>query len=133
MRRLIEETEARMLTEGYTHYWEHMGFDDKQWAKLRAEVKKIIKKAQKDDVALAGGDGHGKPTVTDYDITLNGKSPDDYETFHLSKGAQDFEFTKTEYRPYDSVVVSILAAAKKINRSFKPSSDGGSSAIKRIY
>ena len=95
MKKLIEEAEARMLTEGYTHYWEHKGFDDKQWAKLKTEAKKIIKAAMKDDVALAGGDGHGKPTVTDYDVTLNGKAPDDYETFYLSKGGQNFEFTKT--------------------------------------
>lgn len=133
MRELIEAAEAKVLTEGYSHYWEHEGFDDKAWAKLKAEVKKIVKAAIKDGVDVAGPHGGGKPQITDYEIALNGKEPEDYETFRLTKGGQSFEFTKTGRRPYDPVVVSILAAAKKLNRKFKPSSDGGSGAIKRIY
>jgi hypothetical protein len=133
MKELIEAAEAKMLTEGYTHYWEHKGFDDKAWDKLKTEAKKIFQKAIKDGVELAGPHGDGKPRITDFEIAFNGKRPDDYETFWLSKGSQDFEFTKTAHRPYDPVVVSILAAAKKLNKTFKPSSDGGASAIKRIY
>ena len=134
MRQLIESRQAELLTEGYSHYWEHDGFDDVQWAKLKKVAKEIIQKARKSDIEIAGGSGHGKPSISDYGIELNGQAPkDDYETFYLSKSPQDFEFAKTAERPYDKVVVSIMAAAKKINKTFKAKSDGGPSAIKRIF
>ncbi len=131
MKQLIED--RQLLMEGYTHYWKHGGFDDAAWAKVVKEAKSIVKKAKKDGIEIAGGSGKGKPEFTKKAITLNGKDPDDYETFYLSKAAQDFEFTKTAQKPYDPVVVSILAVAKKANKGFEPSSDGGDAAIKRVY
>lgn len=135
MRKLIEsKQEALLLTEVYGHYWEHNGFDDKQWDKLKKEVKGILQNAMRAGIELAGAYGNGKPSISDYSIELNGKAPkDDYETFRLTKEPQEFEFTRTAQRPYDQVVVSIMAAAKKINKNFKPKSDGGPSAIKRIF
>ena len=133
MKKLIEEIEKQVLLEGYTHYWEHDGFDDSTWDKLKREAKTIIQKAIRDGVELAGPFGDGKPQITSYEIALNGAGKDSYETFRLTKSPQEFEFTKTAQRPYDPVVVSILAAAKKLNKSFKPRSDGGPGAIKRIY
>jgi len=121
------------LEEGYTHYWGHEGFEDDDWKKLTQAAKQIVSKAKKDKVEIAGPNGKGKPEITDKWISLNGKEPEDYETFHLTKAAQDFEFTKTAHRPYDAVVVSIMAAAKKLNKTFKPRSDGGDAAIKRVY
>jgi len=131
MKQLIEE--KKLLMEGYTHYWKHGGFDDAVWANVVKEAKSIVKKAEKDGIAIAGGNGKGKPEFSKKAIVLNGADPDDYETFYLSKAPQDFEFTKTAHRPYDAVVVSILAVAKKANKGFEPSSDGGMSAIKRMY
>lgn len=122
-----------VLVEGYTQYWSHEGFEDDQWKKFTAEVKKIISAAKRDKIEIAGGDGRGKPQITDTYIMLNGKAPDDYETMRIEKGPEDFGFCKTAEKPYDAVVVSILAAAQKINKTFKPRSDGGPSAIKRIY
>ena len=136
MRELIEKlAEKTLLTEEYSHYWKHDGFDDDEWKKLMSETKKIIKSAAKDGVKLAGPSGSGKPEIDGKHIGLNGSEADgdDYETFWLDKKPAKFEFAKTGQKPYDAVVVSILAAAKKINRKFKPSSDGGPTAIKRVY
>lgn len=121
------------ITEGYTHSWGHEGFEDDEWKKLTKIVKQIISKAKKDKIEIAGGDGSGKPTISDKVISLNGKGDDGYETLRITKATQDFEFCKTNENPYDPVVVSILAAAKKINKKFKPRSDGGAAAIKRVY
>ncbi len=135
MKELIERLEEKgeVLTEDYSHYWEHPGFDDQQWSKLKKAAKAIFQKAIKKGVALAGPSGDGKPEISGYSIALNGKRPDQYDEFVLRKGPQEFEYTKTAKRPYDGVVVSLLAAAKKIHSEFKPSSDGGDSAIKRVF
>ena len=81
--------------------------------------------------------GSGSPVLTNDEILINGdRSTDDqYEGFLVSKyPAEQKEYCKTEQRPYDAVVVSILAAIKKIApKSVNVRSDGGSSAIKRIY
>ena len=133
MRELIEKMEEKaLLAEGYTHYWKYKGFDDKEWKELVAETKKIIQAATKARVKLAGPNGSGSPVITSSMISLNGKDPKDYETFTLTKDGKS-DFTKTDRLPYDRVVVSILAAAKKINKDFNPSSDGGPKAIKRVY
>jgi hypothetical protein len=43
-------------------------------------------------------------------------------------------FCKTEYRPYDSVVVSILAVAKKVAPdAILVRSDGGPEAIRYLF
>ena len=121
------------LTEGYTHYWDHEGFEDDEWKKLVKAAKQIVSKAKKDKIEIAGGDGSGKPTFSDKVISLNGKGDDGHETLRITKAAQGAEFCKTAEKEYDPVVVSILAAAKKLNKTFKPRSDGGAAAIKRVY
>ena len=94
-------------------------------------------------IHIAGGDGTGKPEFTDAFIRLNGGVPHDYETFFLERspefdadagGKLSFAFCKTEYRPYDAVVVSILAAARRIARDkIRVTSDGGDAAIKLVF
>jgi hypothetical protein len=92
-------------------------------------------------IRVAGPDGTGTPIINDEEILLNGVTPDDYETFHLRRVPQidrgqktSFEFTKTEYRPYDAVVVSILAAARQIAPGkITVTSDGGPNVIKYVF
>lgn len=134
MKKVFEDAQGRLLTEGYTHYWRNpQGFSDQQWKKLMAEAKKILAAAKKAGIKLAGPDGSGKPEIGDEYIAFNGVGEDSYEDCWISKNGGEFKFCKTAKKPYDPVVVSVLAAAKKINSKFYPSSDGGPEAIARIY
>ena len=96
-------------------------------------------------ILLAGPNGRGKPRLSKHLIGLNGRQPHDYESFVLGKepptpypGCQEAHartgFVKTEYRPYDAVVVSILAAARMIAPdAIEVRSDGGDAAIRYLF
>ena len=98
-----------------------------------------------DPILVAGPRGTGKPRLSKHIIALNGRSPQDYESFVLGKEPpppppyrQESDalsgFCKTEYRPYDAVVVSILAVAQKVAPgAIVVSSDGGSAAIRYLF
>ncbi len=105
---------------------------------------------QNQPITLVGpmGEAGTEPQFTRELIALNGVEPDeDYESFALQRAPQPhkddtkadiakglFAFCKTEYRPYDAVVVSILAAAQVIAPdAIKASSDGGPEAIKLMF
>lgn len=147
--------EAKMQKKaGHTHYWEILEpFDMSEWGHLLREAENIIKAAERDGISIAGGHGTGKPMITDTHISLNGDKSSTYipewaqrednpevyrtsemhETFYF-KNLPESSFTKTNSKPYDAVVVSILAAAKRIApNKIDVASDGGSSAIKRVY
>lgn len=139
---------------GYTHYWEITEpFSDQEWSQLVREAKKIVQSAERDGITIKGGGGTGRPEFTDTLISLNGDgsaffipewakkedNPEQYRTdeMHEALYLQNIEkwaFCKTARKPYDPVVVSILAAAKKIAPDkIGVDSDGGASAIKRVY
>ena len=96
-------------------------------------------------ILLAGPNGKGKPHLSKHLIALNGKRPHDYESFVLDKEPptphperQQSDamtgFVKTEYRPYDAVVVSILAVAQQIAPdAIVVASDGGNAAIRYLF
>ena len=121
------------VSAGYTHYWKPLrDFTDQEWKKILRGAKVIIAKAVAQGIALADGNGNGKPALTPEYISLNGKSSEMYETFSLGKAAStDFDFTKTNQKPYDAVVVSILALAKRVaSDAIDISSDGGDGVFK---
>ncbi len=96
-------------------------------------------------ILLAGPTGRGKPRLNRHLISLNGKQPHDYESFVLGKEPPRLYsdhlhndelsgFVKTEYRPYDAVVVSILAAARTTAPdAIEVRSDGGDKAIRYLF
>lgn len=97
-------------------------------------------------IKLAGPQGEGPVEFGPNDIALNGTSEGDecYESFHLRKapkasegdepGKGIFDCCKTEYRPYDPVVVSILHVARTIApQAITVDSDGGPEAIKLMF
>lgn len=98
-------------------------------------------------IKLAGPNGDGRPQVTPSVIALNGACPEDYESFHLERAPECpeyqreraktegvFNFCKTEYRPYDPVVVSILHVARTVAPdAITVKSDGGDEAIKLMF
>jgi len=118
-----------VVTAGYSHYWRPPGkpaFTDEEWKELLAGTKKILAAARKDKIDVAGPMGKGKPKMTNKLIALNGREPDHFESFMLQRELDDFESCKTGERPYDAVVVSILALANRIAPQLvNLSSDGG--------
>ncbi|MBE7159023.1 MAG: hypothetical protein INR62_11425 [Rhodospirillales bacterium] len=100
---------------------------------------------QGEPILVAGPNGRGKPRLTKHLISLNGKAPLDYESFVLSKepptpfcdrqnASALTGFVKTEMRPYDAVVVSILAVAQQVAPSaITVTSDGGPSAVRYLF
>lgn len=121
---------------GYTHYWEIKAAPTPaEWTALMAATKKILAAAKRVKIVVRGGLGTGVPEVKADGIWLNGdsKTGDDHETFSLEPVVSKFEFCKTAEKPYDAVVVSILAAAKEIlGDKIEVRSDGGPSAIRRV-
>lgn len=124
-------------------YGFRVGFnEDYAWRTFpHPEAKTPMKDA---GIALAGPSGEKgtKPVFDRDEIALNGIEPnEDYESFVIERDPSKregestaFSFCKTEYRPYDAVVVSILAAAQIIAPdAIKASSDGGKEAIKLMF
>jgi hypothetical protein len=118
----------------YTHYWSTKSeFTPEEWKKITGKAKRIVSAAKKKGISICGGYGSKgtQPEVDEGGVWLNGCGNDSFETFNLQRGKADFAFCKTAHKPYDEVVVSILAAVKKIaGRKFEPRSDGGPEAIK---
>lgn len=82
-----------------------------------------------DDIYLNGD--KGKKIVQEYEPVYEGAEPYTYrgdqshETFHLSR-FESSDFCKTVWKPYDMVVKTILAYAKKIDPgALRISADGG--------
>jgi len=128
---------------GYTHYWKQKidtPFTDEEWKKIVDATKEILTKAAHAGIVINGGDGTGEAAISDNAISLNGCGPDSHETFYLTrvpeqpewreKEKETFSFCKTARKPYDRVVVSILAKAKEIAPDkIRISSDGGAEAL----
>ncbi len=121
---------------GFTHYHPvSRSFTAPEWARITVEVKSILAAAKAKGITVCGGDGKGKPIVNEDIISLNGdaKVGHDHETFYIPREHSDhYLFCKTARKPYDEVVVSILATVREIAPdAIEVSSDGGPEAIKR--
>lgn len=106
----------------------------------------IAAPAKGEPIAICGSHGSGEPTFSDRMIALNGSEAkgQDYESFILEReptrgewekdAPETFACCKTEYRPYDPVVVSILAAAVLIAPdAIRATSDGGPGTIRLMF
>lgn len=110
---------------GYTHYWKKTEeLPQDVWEEdFIPQASQIMK-----DSGVELGDNFGKvdskPVITPDVLSFNGITPDDYETFSLSRKKEDFNFCKTQHRPYDKVIVAILMLAEQCFCGFSWSSDG---------
>lgn len=135
------------------------GFSDAQWEILLRRTKAIIADAAAEGIVIAGPTGTGRPIVDGDAITLNGDAStrNALEAFHLPRvpseedrrfhqqflqtfpqgsrgGAVEVArgFCKTNGKPYDAVVASILAEANRVGRGvFEASTDAG--AVRRVF
>jgi hypothetical protein len=134
---------------GYTHYWSRKEWDDTTagYPLLCQAATDIFDYATKQGIALAGA--HGEPNtqreINVEHILFNGVGKDSHETFYwprkaerpewqrhypaLSASATITEFCKTNYKPYDVVVLAMLAAADLIYGGIRFESDGGKEVL----
>ena len=133
LRKIIKE---ELLTEGYSNYWKQSeDFTNSEWSKIVRLAKAAIKTAEKHGIVIRDGWGKGKPKIDNKQIYLNGDGENnlDHETFLITKKMDTGRkysdpgsgLTKTNRKPYDAVVATILVGIQKIApKKFKPSADG---------
>ena len=132
------------------------GFTDAQWDTIVRETRRIIAKATAQGIVIAGPNGMGAPIVNAERIILNGDANAnlDHEDFVLIKAPSEEDrrfhlqfqramggnssdeiargFCKTNRKPYDGVVASILAVAKRVGKGvFDAATDEG--RVKRVF
>lgn len=109
---------------GYTHYWTTSETATKKnWKEFCKQARLIIAGF---DGKICGGDGNGKPEISDECIWLNGCAEDehDHETFNITVNGGAWDFCKTARKPYDTVVVALLMVGKRMGIIKEWNSDG---------
>ena len=109
---------------GYSHYWNiPQKIPEKEFRELQVTALQIVNTAAMDFNIIAdievGTHGH------DLFIVVRGINSDDHEPFFLEPSAYKFNFCKTARKPYDTIVVAILAYAEG-RKLLTWSSDGDS-------
>ena len=114
---------------GYTHYWKfkkspaEIADGKEKFANAVALFKEGLKKLQ--DIPLGNGFGEGEPIITDTEVCLNGKVPEEHEGCVMLLESKGFDFCKTARKPYDPVVcLLLLCMADAFGDDFEYSSDG---------
>ena len=130
------QVKEELLTEGYTNYWKQSeDFTSSEWSKIVRLAKAAIKTAEKHGIVIRDGWGKGKPKIDNKQIYLNGDGENnlDHETFLITKKMDTGRkysdpgsgLTKTNRKPYDAVVATILVGIKKIApKKFTARADG---------
>ena len=112
---------------GYTHYFEvRMGTTMSPFKLLATKTKRLIRAAEKRGIKVAYDRDypHTPPLVSPDVIMFNGIGEDGHETFILDRVTAGREFCKTDRKPYDLLVASVLLLASKQLKGFKLNSDG---------
>lgn len=133
---------------GYSHYYyQKRDFTPVEWVSIISAAQRAIDLAAQKEIRICDGLGEGyRPTLGSGAICLNGDAfrDEDYETFVLYRvkpanpswrkdDPEYFAFCKTARKPYDFVVVRILAAARKIAPdAIRISSDGGNEVFEGL-
>jgi len=112
---------------GYTHYWRNTpNCTDDQWEAVKTNALKILNAT---DVPVNWeSDSDEPPEVSDSIIRFNGVEDDGCETFLFDRNSRrlnSFNFCKTNGKPYDEVVVAMLAMLVAEIPTFQWTSDGG--------
>jgi len=104
---------------GYTHYWrQYDGFNSDKWDAL-VQHSLYLQAAVYPSTKLADVE------MSDFQISFNGVSPQNHETFILDRAMQPpnlrlpekdhfFNFCKTAQKPYDLMVMCVLLVANAL-------------------
>lgn len=118
---------------GYTHSWNFNGKAPKdvenaseKWAKASEIIKLIVKKVEERGIRIGNGVGKNSPIFNDKVIVFNGFGDESHESFGIAYGDPcDFDFCKTDMKPYDLAVTTSLLALKSVyGDDFNYRSDG---------
>lgn len=112
---------------GYTHYWESKepNFNEEKFVEFSQDCEKILALAKQDGIKLAGGLGEAEPITNEKIVWFNGVGDESHESFSMNQNEGDFDFCKTNNKPYDIVVTACLVMLKHhFRESVKVSSDG---------
>jgi hypothetical protein len=105
---------------GYTHYFTKVAADredSRRFEMFARGARTIIEYATTYDniqIANAMGDKLGGWEITDEVVAFNGYGSDSHESFYWSINSDGFDFCKTAYKPYDSVVTACLIHLKDV-------------------
>lgn len=115
---------------GYTHYWTNKQHTDDQWSAICSDAHQLVR------LAVSKGAGgipipiaeeydqlDSPPVINDKEIRFNGVGDDGHETMLIDR-TSEWTFCKTAFKPYDAVVVALLAICHHHNPDFTWTSDG---------
>ena len=110
---------------GYTHYWTiKRPLTKKVWRAIMSDTRKLLA-ATVLPLAAEFNTPDEKPIVSAELIRFNGIGAEGHETFMLSRHKVEFEFCKTNQKPYDVIVCAVLiVAAHHAGKAIDVSSDG---------
>lgn len=120
---------------GYTHHWKFrdgiapVDFENgaEKFANAARLGAELCDKVREMGIKICGGDGHRNPTFSREKVVFNGSAEDgeDYETFSVYPNDGEFDFCKTNERPYNLLVCLMLLAFKHyFGDDFTYGSDG---------
>lgn len=90
---------------GFTRYWEFKNLDTEKFKEFSKTCQILI-----DDMNIPLED----VTVSERQVRFNGVDEDGHETFNFCLKKNEFNFCKTDTKPYDEVVCGCLYIAKLI-------------------
>ena len=103
---------------GHSHYWQYhtkmVGFASR-YKVMKTEMKSFVKFAMEQGYVLANGlaEPDTSPVFLQSSIFFNGAGEDGHETMFFEGKARPSNFCKTNYKPYDAVVIASLLVAKQ--------------------
>ena len=106
---------------GFTRYWEFKSLDSEKFKDFSKLCDLLIDTM---DIPVES------VTINDTQVRFNGVDEDGHETFNFSLNKPDFNFCKTNVKPYDELVCGCLYIANllfgsdvKINHDSEPDED----------
>jgi len=111
---------------GYTHYWQRNGskLNAARFAEFSQVARRVVDSVVGQGIPLGDAMGKGKPKINDKSIAFNGVGEQSHESFVINPDQSDFEFCKTNCKPYDVAVVAVLILYKYFFPEIIFSSDG---------
>ena len=107
---------------GYTHYWKKLKFSESGWNGL-CDSTKCLLRSLPEKVKVENDNGTDDPMVGAV-IRFNGVGDLSHETFLIERFSREFEFCKTNRKPYDLAVCSVLILVSLYADGGEISSDG---------
>lgn len=123
----------------YSHRWSvQRDFTVAEWNLLCRYTRAHLRR---EEIQVTGSLGIGDPIIDPHALALNGCGDQGHEVFVLLRCVEDYGQGKAEAnsscetarKPYDAIVIRILAAAQQISpNNLIASSDGGDDVFSKL-